>query len=490
MTVAMAFWTGGCGHDHDGHDHHASILLTAYTPHYEAYAEISPLYSGGMAEILLHMTQLDDFKPLTEGSATLELEHAGWVQRAECTAPEKPGVFRFSLVPLSEGKGNFKVTLKLPDGSVTIPLGGVEIYGDEGSAEHEAEAHEVKSANAAVFTKEMAWKSDFATGEAVTAPVYEIIRTTARVESSAGDAAVVAARGEGLVRFAQSNLAVGSRVTAGETLFRIDGGAMAGENLKSALHKAENDLKGAKREYDRTAALAKENLATGSELTKAENDYENARTNYENLRTLSPGGVTAAVAPISGYITSINVSNGQYAAAGETLATVSANRDIYLSAEVSPALYPLLKQIRSANIRYPGEKDFQPLDALGGSIAGVGQTVTAENPLLPVTFRLRNDGRLVGGTFVEMNILAGDAAQAVTVPTDALTEETGNYFVYVQLTPELFEKRQVKTGRSDGIATEITSGLAPGERIVTKGAALVKLAHSAGKLDAHSGHVH
>jgi len=65
----------------------------------------------------------------------------------------------------------------------------------------------------------------------------------------------------------------------------------------------------------------------------------------------------------------------------------------------------------------------------------------------------------------------------------------GAYFLYVQVTPELFEKRAVLIGKSDGLSTEITEGLSVGERVVSKGAIMVKLSQSTGQLDAH-GHGH
>ena len=71
-----------------------------------------------------------------------------------------------------------------------------------------------------------------------------------------------------------------------------------------------------------------------------------------------------------------------------------------------------------------------------------------------------------------------------------IVEEMGNYFVYKQINPELFEKVQVGTGVSDGVRTEITYGLDGSERVVTRGAVIVKLAQAAGGLDAHAGHVH
>jgi hypothetical protein len=81
-------------------------------------------------------------------------------------------------------------------------------------------------------------------------------------------------------------------------------------------------------------------------------------------------------------------------------------------------------------------------------------------------------------------------SEALTLPNSAMIEEQGNYFLFVQVTPELFEKREIKTGATDGIKTEIVKGITADERVVTKGAILIRLAQATGTLDAHSGHVH
>ncbi|NLA48931.1 MAG: efflux RND transporter periplasmic adaptor subunit, partial [Bacteroidales bacterium] len=75
-------------------------------------------------------------------------------------------------------------------------------------------------------------------------------------------------------------------------------------------------------------------------------------------------------------------------------------------------------------------------------------------------------------------------------PNTALLEEQGIYFVWVQITPGLFEKREIITGKTDGFRTEVTEGLFADERIVTDGAIYIRLAQATGTLDAHSGHVH
>jgi len=97
---------------------------------------------------------------------------------------------------------------------------------------------------------------------------------------------------------------------------------------------------------------------------------------------------------------------------------------------------------------------------------------------------------LLSGSFVEMFIKTQTNTQVVTVPNEAIVEEMGVFFVYVQITPEFFEKRPIRKGATDSVRTEISEGIAAGERIVSKGAIFVKLAQASGVLDAHSGHVH
>ena len=104
--------------------------------------------------------------------------------------------------------------------------------------------------------------------------------------------------------------------------------------------------------------------------------------------------------------------------------------------------------------------------------------------------QIDNKGAFVSGGFVELYLKTLTNAKALTVPNAALLEEQGMYFVFVQVHPELFEKREVKVGVTDGVKTEIVKGISQQERVVSVGAILVKLAQATGSLDAHSGHNH
>ena len=61
--------------------------------------------------------------------------------------------------------------------------------------------------------------------------------------------------------------------------------------------------------------------------------------------------------------------------------------------------------------------------------------------------------------------------------------------VFVQVSGETFQKRDVKLGIRDGAWTAILSGVAEGERVVTDGAYALLLSTKSGTIPAH-GHTH
>jgi hypothetical protein len=130
------------------------------------------------------------------------------------------------------------------------------------------------------------------------------------------------------------------------------------------------------------------------------------------------------------------------------------------------------------------------LSELNGKILSYGKSLNENNYMLPVTFQIDNRSDFIPGSFVEIYIKIQADRPVMTIPNTSITEEQGIYFVYVQITPESFEKREIQTGMTDGRKTEVRSGLKPDEKVVSKGAVSVKLAQSAGTLDTEAGHAH
>lgn len=492
IAVAMTGCaSGGGSHAHDeGHAHEENLQLTAYNDRMEVFAEVTPLVVGQQSDVLAHFTHLDNFKPLEKGKVTVCLIVGTEGIRQSAEAPSRPGIYRFALVPTVKGGGKMLFDIETEEGKSQLVVRNVYVYDNEHDAQHSAADVVASSSNGAGFTKEMSWKVDFATEPCRLERFGKVIRTMARIEPSQDGEQVITAKSSGIVTFTNQGILEGKAVSNGQALFYLSGGDMVDNNLSVRYREAESNYNLAKREYDRKSELVKDQIVSESELLQAKRDYETAEAVYNNMRRTFSADRQTVSAPIGGFVNRLLVRNGEYVEAGQPLAVISKNNTLYVKAEVQSRNYPTLKGAVSANFRLPNADKTYSLEELDGRLVSYGKAVSVENPLLPVVYQIKNEADFLPGSFIELYIKTEGTEEVITVPNASLVEEMGNYFVYVQLTPEFFEKREVKIGATDGERTAILAGLHPSERVVSKGAVLVKLAQSTGALDAHAGHVH
>lgn len=494
FVAATVTGCGGHGHDHataeSEHVHEENLQLTAYGNDFEVYAEATPFVSGEPSELLSHFTFLKNFKPLEAGKVTARLITGSEEVRHELDKPSRPGVYKFTLTPKNTGTGKIVFDIQTSTGNSQIVVPNITVYKDKHDAQHNAADAVVTSSNGVSFIKEISWKVDFSTEPCGREPFGQVIRTMAQVQPSQGDERVITAKTSGIVAIPESGLVDGTSVGAGQTLFYIESGGMADNNLLVRYKEAESNYNLTKKEYERKQTLAKDKIVSESDLLQAKANFEAAEAVYNNLRKNFASGRQAVTAPIGGFVKQLLVRNGEYVEAGQPIVAVSQNRNLFIKAEIQPKYYPLLGNVSTANFRMLNDDKVYTLEELNGSLVSYGKSVETGSPLLPVVFRIDNAIELLPGSFVEMYVKIGGGQPTITVPNVSLVEEMGNYFVYVQLTPEFFEKREVKIGQTDGQRTEILSGLNGKERVVAKGAVLVKLTQATGTLDAHSGHVH
>jgi multidrug efflux pump subunit AcrA (membrane-fusion protein) len=93
------------------------------------------------------------------------------------------------------------------------------------------------------------------------------------------------------------------------------------------------------------------------------------------------------------------------------------------------------------------------------------------------------------GQGVTLRLITPPRGAEVAVPADAVVDDGGQTIVFVQTGGESFERRPVTVGgpREGGFLQ--VEGVEPGERIVTRGAHLVRLAALSPQTPGH-GHVH
>ena len=332
-------------------------------------------------------------------------------------------------------------------------------------------------------------KIDFEVVEVVTEPLYQVIRTSAQIVPSQESEKILTATTSGIVAFESKDIVQGLEVKSGQVLFSIDNDEMADGSLEIRRQEIEADYEKAKADYERKQSLAEDKIISESELLDAKAEYLKAQKYYDNMLKNYPEGKTLHRATISGSVCEILVPNNSYVEAGQPIMTLAQNDKLYIRADVQSKYYPVLKDIKTANIK-TNDGIVYTINELGGRLLSYGKTTDINNPLIPVTFEIKNNGNLVPGSFVEIFITAESNKMGVMLPNSAIVEEMGIYCVFVQTCVEDFEKRIITKGVTDGSKTQVLKGVAAGERVVSKGAVNVKLAQGSAALDPHAGHVH
>jgi membrane fusion protein, heavy metal efflux system len=126
---------------------------------------------------------------------------------------------------------------------------------------------------------------------------------------------------------------------------------------------------------------------------------------------------------------------------------------------------------------------------LNGRVVTSGKVAASNSPFIQLQFEIDGHPAIIAGSYADVYLITSTISKALVVPSSALVEEQGAFYLYVQTGGESFQKREVKPGISDGVNVQILSGISEGERVVTKGAFQIKLSSASGALPAH-GHEH
>lgn len=496
----------GCTHSHDaesGHAHDADgnhitpteptlepLAHTIYSDKTELFVEFKPLVVGQESRFAAHFTALGDlFKAIGEGSVTLSLvSPSGGVQAITADKPEVPGIFRLRMTPEKTGVFKLVFDIKTPAFTDKITIENVEVFADEKTA-IEKQPAEVGGGSDITYLKEQAWKVEFANAPARVLPFAEVVRTSGQILAAPGDEAVLTAQISGIVSFSKKNMVAGSPVAAGATLFSVKSNEVVQSNLGAAVKQSENDVATTKKQFDRAAELVKDKIISEKEFLETKLRLENAQAELANL-TVSKNfnqNRQSVAAPIGGFLKNLLVENGAFVQAGQPLATVSKSKRLLLRADVSQKYFPKLASFAAANFKTADGQVFST-KKLNGRVVSTGKAAEAGSPFLPVHFEIDNVGNFVPGSVVEVFLQSG-ASPALVLPASALVEEQGIFYAYVQTEGESFQKRELKLGASDGLNVQVLSGIAEGERVVTKGAFQIKLSTASGTMPAH-GHEH
>jgi cobalt-zinc-cadmium efflux system membrane fusion protein len=295
----------------------------------------------------------------------------------------------------------------------------------------------------------------------------------------------------------------GDVVTQGQTLFTVEATDMVQAqndfiSASTALNKARSTLNLAqindKRQrllYEGKAVPLKEVQQAQGTLDAAENDVRSADvaleasrnrlrilgktdqeiTEFQTKGTINPA--TPIYAPIGGTIVQRKVGPGQYVGSGasDPVFVIGDLSTVWVVAYIRETEAPMVRigqPIYFTVLAYP-DRSFP---------AKISYVATA---LDPVTRRLlvrasvdNSAGVLKPEMFASVKILTGEGETAIAVPRDAIIHEGERARVWVARDHDTaIELRQIKVGLTNGTMVEVLDGLAPSDRVITRGSLFI-----------------
>jgi len=234
------------------------------------------------------------------------------------------------------------------------------------------------------------------------------------------------------------------------------------QNARAALDAAENDVRSAEVALEATRNRLRILGKTDQEIT-----------DFQEKGTIDPA--TLITAPIAGTIVQRKVGPGQYVGSGSTdpVFIIGDLSTVWVVAFIRETEAPIVhvgQQIYFTVLAYP-DRSFP------ATISYVAAALDPTTRRLLVRATVNNDaGLLKPEMFASVKILTGESDKAVAVPRDAIIYEGETARVWVvrdKDNDKAIELRRIKVGLTNGSLVEVLKGLAPGDRVVTKGSLFI-----------------
>jgi len=239
--------------------------------------------------------------------------------------------------------------------------------------------------------------------------------------------------------------------------------------------------------YENKALAMKDLKQAENELIKARAEFRRAKERLLSLRVpaqelekpLERQKITSRFemkSPLSGTVVERNVTPGQSirGESGQVLFTVADLDMLQVVADVYErdlAYLALVKEGQSAKVSVEAYPDVN----FPATVATIGDVVDPTSRTIKLRAWVNNkDHRLKPEMFARLHVQVGESTPLLVIPREAVVVEDGKQFVYVVEGPNQYVKREVKVSTISPDKVRVLEGLTSGQRIVTKGAVLIR----------------
>lgn len=266
----------------------------------------------------------------------------------------------------------------------------------------------------------------------------------------------------------------GQRVTAGQVLAQIDAQdyQLAAQAALAQVSAAQSQRDLAAADFRRFEALKAQNFISGAELERRDAALKAADAALNQAKAqaqaqTNQAGYARLMASHAGVITGVDAEVGQVVSAGQPVLRLAHDgpRDAVFAVSEQMAMALKLGQTMQATLASTGQ-------ALQGKVRELAASADPVTRTYAVKLALDASERLPLGATV--NVLAtglpGSQSAVIKLPTSALRQEGQGTVVWLLDEASMTVNTQaVQVGRVDGNEVVISSGLKPGQKVVSAG---------------------
>ena len=267
----------------------------------------------------------------------------------------------------------------------------------------------------------------------------------------------------------------GQKVKSGATLFTIESADVLG--LRTTLAQARLKVRTAEEVLARQNEMVKKGVGLEVERFDAEMKAREARGELERAErnaALAGGGQGTKVnvrSQVDGVIVSVKATPGAMVQpGGEPLVEIGDPTGLWVVADVPEGEVAQVAKATKAEVTISALNVTLP-----GRVAGIAPRSDAETRRTPFYVELESaPEELRAGLLVRVTVFGASAEGELWLPVTAVLLKDGSRrIVYVEDKTGRFIPREVEVGDERGGRVRVLKGLAPGERVVMRGALLV-----------------
>lgn len=187
------------------------------------------------------------------------------------------------------------------------------------------------------------------------------------------------------------------------------------------------------------------------------------------LETSAPTRLTTFYSTGSGYITMLELKEGDYVAEGGTVVRLADLSTLWAEAQVYSSQLSEIDMNAVATVQIPDVPGTQ----MKGRIEFANPELNTDTRINLIRVSIPNKNNILKPGMPAYVFLSNAAHSAISLPIDAVIRDKKGATVWIKTGANTFASKMVQTGLENGESIEITSGLQPGEVLVVKGAYLL-----------------